>query len=460
MEIFLYIFFTKLSLILSFIPIPKENGILNSPYSHRTNDNLYFIFEHFRHGARSPCNGKFVNNKDELGGTWKNYGFLSKVGIKQHFLLGLKNRKKYDNFISNEYNPKELKIFCSFYDRTMMSAQAQLLGFYNNKMNFNDIKQNDDIIGEEKTLNKMNLSSIIPPINIIGQFQFENNDELEMVFSEKFKCPLHSKMIKKNLKELHTIKSFNKINNIQKQFNEKYSSILSKEFKVKNYTEDYFGMIKFCDIFITYYFDDGNNNLILKNLEKKYNFFKSNEVLNICYDFFSEKFFKVEGTAYAEESTILLMSKSMKNIVNYMEKRINKKNQKYIGYDAPKFIMLSGHDDTLTQMQLFFHKFFSVNTEWVPFASTQVLELRKYGNSFYVELYYNDKLKMNITFKQFSQRVKNVIMTEKEINERCYGFTNSEYYLIIILLCLLLIIVFISCMSTKIYFYYFHQKNE
>ena len=81
MKFILYLIFIKL--ILSFIPIPKNNGLLNSPYSHKSTDNLFFIFEHFRHGARSPCNGKFINNTDELGGKWQNYGFLSKVGIKR-----------------------------------------------------------------------------------------------------------------------------------------------------------------------------------------------------------------------------------------------------------------------------------------------------------------------------------------------------------------------------------------
>ena len=131
MKIFLFLFFTKIILSVCFIPIPKENGILDSPYSHKSTDNLFFILEHFRHGARSPCNGEFINNTDELGGKWQNYGALTKIGVKQHFLLGKENRKRYNNFISNYYDPKEIQIYSSNYNRTMMSAQAQLLGFYN-----------------------------------------------------------------------------------------------------------------------------------------------------------------------------------------------------------------------------------------------------------------------------------------------------------------------------------------
>ena len=62
-----FYFVLNLVLAICFNPLPEGNGILNSKYSHRSTDNLYFIFEHFRHGARSPCEGEFINKKDELG---------------------------------------------------------------------------------------------------------------------------------------------------------------------------------------------------------------------------------------------------------------------------------------------------------------------------------------------------------------------------------------------------------
>ena len=105
-------------------------------------------------------------------------------------------------------------------------------------------------------------------------------------------------------------------------------------------------MYTFCDIFIAYYFDNGYNKLRINNLDKKYKFFNSTEILNMCYDFFTEIFYKVEGDEYAKDSTILIMSKLMKNMVNYMQSRINKKDPKYIGYDAPKLALYSGHDVT------------------------------------------------------------------------------------------------------------------
>ena len=143
-----------------------------------------------------------------------------------------------------------------------------------------------------------------------------------------------------------------------------------------------------------------------------------------------------------------------------MQNRIDKNDQKYIGYDAPKFVLYSGHDDTLTQMQLFLHKFFNINTEWVPFASTQIFELRKYGNIFYVELYYNNKLKMNITFKQFSDNIYKYAMSDEEIDEKCYGFRHSEYFLKVFILFMILILFLICYIITKMYFLWKKEKTD
>ena len=457
MKIFLYFVIIKLYLSLDFKPIPKGNGKLNSQYAHNSTDNLYFIFEHFRHGARSPCSGGFVNNTDDLGGKWTNYGSLTKVGIKQHYNLGIRNRKFYDGFISREYNPEEIKVYCSNYNRTIMSAQAQLLGFYNT-MSFKHIKKNDDIIGEEKIINKAKLHSIIPPINLFENKFKGNKETFEIVFGEKFKCPLHKEMVDKNVKSIDSIKTFSKLNNIKETINTKYSEVLSKEFDIGTYTKDFSGMNFFCDIFICNYFDDGDNKQRLLDLEKRYKTFNSTDIVEKCYDFFYEKFFTVEGAEFANKSTIFLMSKLMKRMLNFMESRIKLNNQNYLSYESPKFVLYSGHDDTLTQMQLFLHKFFNINLEWIPFASNQIYEIRKYQNEFYIEVYYNEKLKMNITFNKFSEIINNSIMSEEEINQKCYGNTRSPYFLRILLLCLLLLILVISYILTKFYYSNYYEK--
>jgi hypothetical protein len=143
------------------------------------------------------------------------------------------------------------------------------------------------------------------------------------------------------------------------------------------------------------------------------------------------------------------MSKTFKKIINIMKDRSNNENQNYINYNSPKLLLYSGHDDTLTQMQMFLKACFNIEYEWIPYASTQLFELRKYGDLFYVEIYYNDRLKMNITFEEFKNRIEIIIMSDKDIYNICHikkteiYLRNEKIFLIFIIICLIIIIILI-----------------
>ena len=198
-------------------------------------------------------------------------------------------------------------------------------------------------------------------------------------------------------------------------------------------------------MYISYYFDKDKNRKIIDNLEKKYNFFNSSEVLDICYNFFYEKFLVIESEEYAKDNYKIIMSRTLNKLINIMKQRINKNDPNYISPESPKFLLYSGHDDTLTQMQIFLNKHFNINKEWVPYASNQIFELRKYGNIFHIEVYYNDRLKMNITFEEFYDIVNKNIMSLSEINEKCYGIKNSSSNnLLFLFLCWILMLCIAS----------------
>ena len=443
----------KISFSSKFEPIPKGNGILNMKYNHKSADNLYFIFEHFRHGARSTCEGKFINNTDILGGKWQYVGGLTKLGKKQQYNIGQKNKLRYKKFINYKYDPREIKIYSTNYTRTINSAQNQLLGLFNNHINYDNIS-NKDIIGEAQL--DINLNNIIPPIYLF-QYKKEGNKRIFQIFlREKFTCPLFKKNIDENRKKIYY---FEKLKNIRNTFNKKYYNIILNEYNIDN-TKSHIGMYHFCDAYISNYYDE-NNKLKLNEIEKRNNNFNLKDILNTCYDYYKEYFFVIEGEKYAKINGILSMSRSFQEIIDIMKDRINKGNQKYINYTSPKFLLYSGHDDTLSQMQMFLKKCFNIEYEWTPFASSQLFELRKYGNIFYVEIYYNDRLKLNITFKEFDDKIKKNIMNEKDIYNKCYGFKNSSYFLISIWLIIISILLFITFFSIKIYIYFEElEKNS
>ena len=97
--------------------------------SSQVSRDLRYVFSIFRHGARAPQHG-VVNGVDILGNKWSSPGELTEVGMRMHFLLGKRNRELYKNFVSTNYDPLEIFIRSSDYNRTMMSVQSQLQGFY------------------------------------------------------------------------------------------------------------------------------------------------------------------------------------------------------------------------------------------------------------------------------------------------------------------------------------------
>ena len=397
-----------------FNPLPKGNGKYNAQYSHNNNtNNLFFIFEHFRHGARSPCTRPLYNGKDLLGAKWSAVGELSEVGRKQHYLLGTKNRKRYNGFIKEKFDPQEILIFSTHFNRTIMSAMSHLLGFYNK------IKISDDFSFDVTIDNDIysEIKNIIPPIHLFEKKNDEfDNDEFVPTFKTHFNCPYMHEMFIKNLKNKK-----HKIYELLRKFNKEYYKIIKKEYGITNTTK-YTGLSDFCDAIICDYFHKDNikflNQFIIhgKSLEK---------LVNSCYEYLAEHFFGLLQSENTKDHGVITMSNTMKKIVYWMQKRLNEK-QNYISYEAPKYVMFSGHDDTMTSMQRFLKTAFNIEFEFPVFASNQIYELRKYGNEFYVELYYNDKLKMNITFELFAKRISEIALDKNEIHNKCYR--HKKYF--------------------------------
>ena len=421
---------------------------------------IRFVFEIFRHGARSPIlDGQ--NKTDYLGKSWIGDGELTSVGMRQHFLLGHRNRLVYKDFLSPSYNVSEIYIMSTNYNRTIMSAYSQLQGLfppstgpelYNNQTdlaippckntNFSDIQK-------ELGLNVLPFKSQVLPIHIIDKnaHQFSLHDYPY--------CKGVKGIIDANIKK-------EEIKNFIQNYTNKYSDFLNKTYGIQKL--DLEVIYRISDSFVAGYFEKFE---FTEMIDAKINLdeFMEYSINSLDIDMFSGRF-DDEGFYLGKMS----MSPTYRSIIDWMNTRISydSKGVGYTGYKAPKLVMLSGHDTNLAAMQAFLRAAFNNEVNkfyYTPFASAMFFELHVDDNAvdpkesdYKVKCIYNDIELFTLNYTEFRDRVIKNLIPQSEINNFC-GFDEEEVInstslilLTIVLSCFtlsLLIIVVIMCIRKK-----------
>ena len=217
-------------------------------------EELRWAFEIFRHGARTPYSGMNKDFQDCFGTQWNGVKELTGVGLRQHFLVGYRNRIRYmeeNHLINNIYDPREVYLISTDTNRTIMSANAQVQGLFlpgtgsnltENQSNVAIPPVEEGIYSEEKQfLDEHEYATLPNRINIMPIHTFFNQEHF-IQLQDKKNCPKAGKYYDEN-QNREEVKQF------LEKMNKKYGAnlkdlLINEEDKVdnvlKNYTKAYY----------------------------------------------------------------------------------------------------------------------------------------------------------------------------------------------------------------------------
>lgn len=427
-----------------------------------TEDKLRWTFELINHGARSPHLGLDSNLKDFMNHTWIGQNELTGVGLRQSFLIGYRDRLRYieeKKLISEEYDPRDIFVYASENNRTLMSASALIHGLFlpgtgpqiNPSLVDRAVPPVDPntYINEKDELDKDNYTALPGRMNLVPvHISFAH--ELFTQFENSKKCNGLKPYEDKN-------KNREEVINFLKKMTEKYGKNLMTLFKNKdeNLLMDYEFAYSIFDTIICLYFEGADEfDTIVKTLNVK-----EEDLLKDCYDFL---FMNTVGNGENDNEFIdYLVSPVFHKIIKLIDYRIEKDMKgdlDYKGYDLPKYFIISGVANTCGAFMSFMKKYYGTTVKYANFSTNIHIELyleEKINksiteNDYRIEYYYNDDFLLSIPYVEFKNKIKSYLIDQEELNQFCKqeeekkeDNKNTNWYLIGTIIASIIIIVII-----------------
>ena len=434
---------------------------------------LLFVLHHFRHGSRGSVMLLKENYEDLFGNIWYTKGELTELGKRMTYILGYETRKRYNNFFSNKYNPKEFLIYSTDLNRTLESAYSYIQGLFSNiendKLNNEQIKisippnnLSNELLNEIKYLNNNIIRNNIPiiPVQVLNiKDHFFLLHDPESVSDCK---PIWDLRVK-------TAKEDKFMNNLEKNFQIKYESKLRKYLNI-NIDFDIFYIDVLCDHYIS-------------SLTNKRDLSKFYKVTNITEEEFEESCQNILSNIMEKvvfwDKKITFMSQThfVNKIIDWME-GIIKKDKKEINdlldYLYPKFISFSAHDTSMSAFMMFMKEVFGTRFINPKFSASIFLELHKKDKNlkgdlsdYYINYIVNDEFLLRIDFEKFKNEAIKYFWSDYDIEKFCeFKIINVDekkkiqYFYIEIIITLFFIVVIQIFFLCKIYSKNITNKKE
>ena len=403
-------------------------------------DKLRWTFELINHGARTPHKGLDSNSKDFMNHLWIGENELTGVGLRQSFLVGYRDRLRYIdqyNLISEEYDPRDILIYATENNRTLMSASALLHGLFlpgTGPQIDPDLVDRavppvdpESYLDEKNELDNDNYTALPGRMNLVPVHIFFDHEYVTQYETSK-KC-IGLKNYEKNNQKRNEVKQF------LKNMTDKYGDNLVKNIfknKKKNLLEDYEFAYIFFDTIICLYFDGADEFDTIVNILNV----NEEDLLNDCYKFLN---LNTVGNGIENDKDFInyLVSPMLEKIVGYMDYRIEKDIKgeiDYKGYDLPKYFILSGVSNSCGAFMSFMNKYFGTKIKYANFSTNIHLELFQENKNesditeqnYRLEYYYNDDFLLSIPYTEFRDKIRANLISKEEINKFCKEENNDD----------------------------------
>ena len=431
-------------------------------FAKSSDSKIVFVYEHARHGARSPLfydgNTKYL---DAFGTQWEGAATLTNLGKREHYVLGIHNRLKYSSLINfTKYDYKEIKVYSTNSGRTVQSIQAELQAMYlpgtlpkltkdQLAAAYPPFQNLSSKVYEE--ISELNDSTIIKDINV---FPIQYSDPKKVQLNEPVNCP-YMKQYQADLDKKARngiIKDF--VKDFAAKYGEKLKKVLNRTNEDVN-SFDYIQIILAEEVICNYY--DGNKltDFFNKTGFNESEFVQANRESKNIY---------IYHLNMDEESGIMTASPSMKDLINYMDDIIQNKSQ------APKMVMQGGHDNTISYFQYFMKHVFGIPIQYVPFASNIYFELHKNeseSDKYYIEYILDGETKLTLDYPEFKTKVLEAVWSDEKINNFCNPPKTDEnkndyekYKTYFYAFLSTTIFLFITTVVSFVLFILFYKKNK
>ena len=398
-------------------------------------EEIISVYEHFRHGARSPLIQLSSNKRDYLNIYWESEGELNLLGMRMHIMSGYQKRKQYNDLLND--NDRVIS-FTTNRNRTKDSLKFHLIGMYDEfDKNSKDLEKfsnvfNPKIISTYKNvninINENYINQNFENFKLNSKFNINIFDSKQILYHHKY-CPYY-KEIKKQLKIRYKKLFDETINNFSNKYLKEFRNYINNSSFI---FEDIDHLKKVCDSFVQAYLynDTWFNNNKFSDLYSIYEDCIIAFNVSMYYTEFTDEYFSVPISNY---------------FLHYFYKNLKKAKNK--DNDYKKYILFSGHDSTIAAIQQALKYVFKDQKDVLyPYlASSLIFELieNKDNNKYYINYKLDNIDIFKMEYDKFIENFEKYILNDNEINKFCYPNNNYFYiYILIFFISLFFIIIII-----------------